>query len=270
MKANRRSRWVRAALLSVPCLALALWSFVGSDWRNPPGPKLRSTWKLPPTRQLATTGELAALAGQPGWLIVDTRDSDSLNGWTLRDDQPRGHVPGAINVRAQWIDTESDRVQQIFDAHLTAEDQVVLYGDSDADTRKVAAFRFHRAGVAADRIVISTTPTTSWQHDEMPVTEFLARFEKLVPPTWLRRQMIDSVSGDFCVIEAGWKTGDEYASGHIPGAIYLDTGVLESAPMWNVVPAMDLELVLRTTGLSYRAIARRFPLFFQAKIAVFQ
>lgn len=51
------------------------------------------------------------------------------------------------------------------------------------------------------------------------------------------------------MIEAGWGMRDTFRQGHIPGADYLDTGELESEPLWNVVAPEALRNVLAAHGI---------------------
>jgi len=77
----------------------------------------------------------------------------------------------------------------------------------------------------------------------------------VVDPKWLHdRMVISSLPAprveSLLIIEVGDQGEEKYRAGHIPGAIYLDTNLIERAPSWNVLPASELEGVLLRHGIT--------------------
>ena len=69
---------------------------------------------------------------------------------------------------------------------------------------------------------------------------------------WLYDQIYDRPStdkDDLLVIQVGDGTHDDFRLGHLPGAIYLDTSAIESAPSWNLLPDAQLEQSLLAHGI---------------------
>jgi thiosulfate/3-mercaptopyruvate sulfurtransferase len=80
------------------------------------------------------------------------------------------------------------------------------------------------------------------------------RHNKLVRPAWLRdvihgQAAAGSPEKALVIFEVGSEGQASYASGHIPGALYLDTSTLEAPPLWNRVPDRELEAALLANGL---------------------
>jgi len=78
----------------------------------------------------------------------------------------------------------------------------------------------------------------------------------VVNPAWLHDRMAGSgplaLGGEsLLIVEVGDQQIDRYHSGHIPGAIYLDSNDFERAPSWNVLPAAELEQVLLRHSITY-------------------
>ena len=81
------------------------------------------------------------------------------------------------------------------------------------------------------------------------------RWQAVVPPSWVH----DLVSGGspltypghgFVALEVGWGEPDAYLRGHVPGAVYLDTNLIERPPLWRFVPDADLQAVLERFGIT--------------------
>jgi len=76
-----------------------------------------------------------------------------------------------------------------------------------------------------------------------------------VDPAWLSDRMagtspLTSRGEGLLIVEVGWQEEKVYRAGHIPRAIYLDTGAFERAPFWNVLPAAELEQALLRHGIT--------------------
>ena len=47
--------------------------------------------------------------GQEDWVVVDTRSNDAFNGWTLEGEKRGGHIKGAVDFSAAWLDAKIDK-----------------------------------------------------------------------------------------------------------------------------------------------------------------
>jgi molybdopterin synthase sulfurtransferase len=71
---------------------------------------------------------------------------------------------------------------------------------------------------------------------------------------WLHNQIHDlpinaRSRNDLRLIQVGDKEREDFRKQHLPGAIYLDTSAIESAPSWNLLPDDRLELALLAHGV---------------------
>jgi len=84
----------------------------------------------------------------------------------------------------------------------------------------------------------------------------LPRWQHLVTPAWIAAltagaPVVAAPAGPWRLVEVGSGGGDAFAAGHIPGAGYLDTALLEGGPLWNKVPDAQLEAVLLGHGIRH-------------------
>ncbi|MES2902008.1 MAG: rhodanese-like domain-containing protein [Pseudomonadota bacterium] len=84
----------------------------------------------------------------------------------------------------------------------------------------------------------------------------LVRWRQLVTPGWLARLLAgESVeatpAGAFRLIEVASAAWSRFEQGHIPGAAYLDTGELETPPLFNKIDDAALLAVLLRHGIRH-------------------
>ncbi len=94
-----------------------------------------------------------------------------------------------------------------------------------------------------------------WAADETVPVERLPNYDKLVHTEWLR-QVLDgerpeaAPAGPFLLFHVNFGVPEEYEEGHIPGALYLDTNLLESRDDWNRRSPEELEQALCSLGIT--------------------
>ncbi|TCW46716.1 thiosulfate sulfurtransferase [Phytobacter diazotrophicus] len=184
---------------------------------------------------------------QNNGVVIDTRNSALYNGWPDALHGTSGHVSGARNLAASWLDEMTDAQFDAWSAlrPLSAETRIALYGEPE-DNAAVEAWLRQKGLHAPWRI--SDAFSCACPLERLP------GFHQLVPACWLNaliahRQVSEKPVGKWTVIEAGWGVRDTFRQGHIPGADYLDTGELESEPLWNVVAPEALRNVLAAHGI---------------------
>lgn len=84
----------------------------------------------------------------------------------------------------------------------------------------------------------------------------LPRWQHLVTPAWIEalaagRPVAGAPCGAWRLFEVGTGDLDAFATGHLPGARYLDTTLLEGGPVWNKVPDPQLERALLAHGIRH-------------------
>ncbi len=182
-------------------------------------------------------------------VLVDTRSTDTYNGWTLAGEPRGGHLPSARSLPARWIDY-IDWPEMVEAKGLAPAAPTVLYGDG-AST--VAQF-LQRIGFEDVR----TYPAfaSEWLPDPALPLARLERFEHLVPPAWLagalRGEKLTAPprADGLVVCHSHYRNPADYEKGHIPGAVALDTLLLETPTTWNRRTPEELETALRSLGIT--------------------
>jgi 3-mercaptopyruvate sulfurtransferase SseA len=206
-----------------------------------------------------TSGRISALEilerlDDPSLAVVDLRPLAAYNGWRLRGEPRGGHVPGAAALPAPWLSTiAAPELEQVLaDKGLLAGRTIVVYGFGDDDAPAAAAARLQALGVADVRTF--EPGWVAWSADpDLPV-EGLPNHDRLVHTAWLRdvlagRRPEAAPEGDVLVFHVNFGVPEEYAEGHIPGALYLDTNSLEDPADWNRRSPDALDAALRALGI---------------------
>jgi thiosulfate/3-mercaptopyruvate sulfurtransferase len=195
------------------------------------------------------TEEVKVKRGQPDWVIVDVRDSNSFNGWALDGGKSGGRIAGAVNVAGEWVEKDMKRVKEVLAAkEITRGDkQLLLYGRNDAEASYLAQLLETRHGVARARLHVYKDGFAAWAAAGLP-TDKLERHEWLVPPSWLERER--KTNPKLRVFAVSWNKVEEYEQGHVPGSFYIDTNLLETPPIWDLVPRDKLVEALLSLGIT--------------------
>ena len=64
--------------------------------------------------------------GQPGFLLVDTRPAEVYNGKSPFEGAPGGHIPGAVNFPASWLE-HKDAAAALESVGLKKDITLILY-----------------------------------------------------------------------------------------------------------------------------------------------
>jgi len=206
------------------------------------------------TKTISTT-ELAQLLGNSDLVVVDVRPTAAYNGWRLQGEARGGHIQGAVACPLAWTKNmnPSDLEPMLVAKGITSDKTIVVYGYNPEDSatlgQKLTELGYteaysYQAGLAA------------WAADErLPMTH-LAHYEKLVHPEWIHQlitgQQPETYPGHgFAIFHVNFDAREEYAAGHLPGALYLDTNALESSSDWNRRSATELEAALQAHGITH-------------------
>jgi 3-mercaptopyruvate sulfurtransferase SseA len=215
-----------------------------------------TTLKLVPSAISATisTAELRDDLGDPGMTIVDTRPLAAYNGWRLGGEARGGHIPGAVAFPATWVRTvDAPEVVRLFEAKgIAAGRRIVVYGDDPAGIDAVTS---RLADLAIDDVLVYEEGWPAWSADPVLPLKRLPNHHRLVHIDWLRdvlagEQVESPPAPRFALFHVNFGVPEEYAEGHIPGAIHLDTNVLEDPADWNRRPPAELDAALRALGIT--------------------
>lgn len=189
-----------------------------------------------------------------GAVVVDVRSGEEFIGWPAGPGLRGGHIPGAIHL-------PRDRLRSR--AYLTGNGirpttSLIVAGGRVDEVRRGASL-LRKAGF--QDVMYLTSSMGAWAADPSRPLARLPRYRQLVSARWLR-ELIDGRSphaapeGDWLVTEVsqgGPAAG--YDKGHIPGAIHVDTDLIEAdatrSPRnwWKLVPDVELGRRLRSLGI---------------------
>ena len=201
-----------------------------------------------------TTAELREGLDDPQRTVVDIRPLASYNGWRRNGEARGGHIPGAVAFPAAWLRTvdEVEVRRLLAEKGITADRDVVVYGD-DADD--AAEFVAALAALGIDGARAYEGGATAWAADPTLPLDRLPRYEALVHIPWLR-DVLDGKRPEappnekFVLFHVNFGVPEEYAEGHIPGALFLDTNWLEDPVDWNRRSPEVIEAALRSLGVT--------------------
>lgn len=198
-----------------------------------------------------STSELNKLIGHPEVKIIDVREVDAYNGWKLNGENRGGHIKGAKSLPIKWI-KYMDWIEIVRSKGIIPQNKIVLYSYNEEDSIKVAKL-FTKAGY--DNIFIYKNFLTEWiVNEDMPM-EFLPRYNQLVPASWVKSIVDGNIPSELegkntVIVHAHYRNREAYLSGHIPGAIDMDTLALEAPETWNRRSHEELKKALEEHGIT--------------------
>ncbi len=183
--------------------------------------------------------------------IIDVRPSDAYNGWRLMNEKRGGHIRGAKTLPLKWT-KYMDWIEIVRSKSINPGHKIILYGYHKADCMEVAEC-FHKAGY--QRIYIYPHFLSQWVEDTNLPLDKLTNYRHLVSPSWVKAiingQHPPEYDGNKTVIvHTHYRHREAYLSGHIPGAIDMDTLALESSETWNRRSPAELKATLEAHGIT--------------------
>lgn len=197
-----------------------------------------------------TTGELIEKI-KSGAKLIDVRSVDAYNGWRLHNESRGGHIKGAKSLPVKWT-KYMDWIETVRHKEILPEDDLILYGYTPEESEQVAEF-FKKAGY--DNISLYNNFLKEWIPDDARPMEKLPRYRHLVSAEWVN-QLISGGNppeydnGRYVIVHAHYRNRDAYLTGHIPGAIEMDTNALESPETWNRRSPRELKQALEEHGIT--------------------
>lgn len=202
--------------------------------------------------QEISTGQLSQILDDPFCNVVDIRPADAYNGWALQNEIRGGHIHGAKSLPAKWLQY-IDWIEMVRKKQILPEQIVVVYGYNKDETDAVAE-RFIRSGY--DQIYSYLRFTDEWSaNPDLPMQK-LERYQQLVSADWVNTLISGGEpkhynNNKFVIIHAHYRNRNAYLSGHIPGAIDMDTLALEAPETWNRRSPEELKKALEAHGITH-------------------
>jgi 3-mercaptopyruvate sulfurtransferase SseA len=178
----------------------------------------------------------------------------AYNGWRFGAESRGGHVPGATGFPIEWLRSvdEAEILRLLDRKGITAGREIVVYGSELADPTDFVA-KLDALGIEGARVLEGGFE--AWSADDSAPVDRLVNYEKLVTIEWLRRVLAGETpeaapTGRFLLFHVNFGVPEEYAEAHIPGALYLDTNVLEDPADWNRRSPEVLDQAIRGLGIT--------------------
>jgi len=182
--------------------------------------------------------------------IIDIRPVDAYNGWSLEGEERGGHVVGAKSLPYKWT-RYIDWIEVVRSKSIAPHHTIIVYGYSLKEMQDVAEL-FVKAGY--EDVYIYTHFMDEWTSGILPIDR-LQRFDCLVYPEWVDNVInkalpSDHKGGETVIVHAHYRNREAYLSGHIPGAIDMDTLALEAPETWNRRSSLELKAALEQHGIT--------------------
>jgi 3-mercaptopyruvate sulfurtransferase SseA len=198
-----------------------------------------------------STRELVSLMNMSGVKIIDVRPVDAYNGWAMQHEARGGHIPGAKSLPVKWTEY-MDWIEVVRHKQIGPGDQIVVYGYTPEETMKVAEL-LRKAGFSHVSVYLGFMH--EWVGDAQQPLKILKRFRHLVHPGWIKTVLEGGTPPEppgkkTVICHAYYRSRDAYLSGHIPGAIDIDTLALETPETWNRRSPGELKTALEQHGIT--------------------
>lgn len=183
--------------------------------------------------------------------VIDVRPVDAYNGWKMQGEARGGHIKGAKSLPLKWT-KYIDWIEIVRSKGIQPEHPIVIYGYTARDAEQAAKF-FQTAGYT--NMSLYNSFVDEWAADSELPMDHLERHQQLVSSQWIK----SLISGEkpqgydnqkYVLVHAHYRNREAYLSGHIPGAIDMDTLALESPETWNRRSPEELKLALEEHGIT--------------------
>jgi molybdopterin synthase sulfurtransferase len=206
-------------------------------------------------RSTMSTAELRRRLTDPELTIVDVRPMAAYNGWRRSEAARGGHIVRAVACPSTWLSRldDAELLRLLASKGIVRDRELVLYGDDDED---VVAVRTRLLELGHTDVRLCEHRWAVWAADMTLPAERLPNYDKLVHAEWLQ-QVIEGARPEappaarFVLFHVNFSVPEEYEESHIPGALYLDTGMLESPDDWNRRSPEELDAALCSLGVTH-------------------
>lgn len=200
--------------------------------------------------EISTIEVLSNLA-DPDFKIVDVRPVDAYNGWQLENEIRGGHIKGAKSLPEKWT-KYMDWIEVVRQKKIEISDHLIVYGYHQEEAYAVAEY-FLKAGYADVRVYFHFID--EWSASSVLPMEHLENFKQLVSANWVNTLIKGGkpahyTNDRYVIVHAHYRNRDAYLSGHIPGAIDMDTLALEAPETWNRRSPLELKEAFEKHGIT--------------------
>ncbi|MFC2087185.1 rhodanese-like domain-containing protein [Bacteroidota bacterium] len=195
--------------------------------------------------------ELLSFINTNNGYVIDVRSADAYNGWKLKGENRGGHIKGAKSLPLKWAGY-IDWIEIVRSKGITPGHNLVLYGYHKDESGEVAN-QFRKAGY--QKLKVYHDFIDEWSANPVFPMEFLPRYKYLVPSEWLNaiitgKKPPETIGKQLVICHVHYRNREAYLSGHVPGAIDMDTLALESPETWNRRTPEELKRALLQHGIT--------------------
>ena len=198
-----------------------------------------------------STDELVKLLENKDTKIIDVRPVDAYNGWKFENETRGGHIKGAKSLPLKWTNY-MDWIEVVHSKHITLKHKIIVYGYTPEQSLTVANL-FVKAGY--NNVFVYNHFIKEWSANYDLPMERLERYSQLVYPGWVKTVLDGGTppeykGGETVICHVHYRNRDAYLTGHIPGAIDIDTLALEAPEIWNRRSPEELKTALEQHGIT--------------------
>lgn len=201
--------------------------------------------------QIISTELLLEKISENNSWIIDARPSDAYNGWRMKNEKRGGHIKGARSLPLKWTNY-IDWIEIVRSKGILPEDEIIVYGYSKEESERLVRV-FEKSGYTD--LFIYEDFLSVWNADEKYPMDHLNRYENLVYAEWVQeliegKKPMGYNNDKFVIVHSHYRNRDAYLSGHISGAIDMDTLALEAPETWNRRSPEKLKKALEEHGIT--------------------
>lgn len=187
------------------------------------------------------------------WIVIDARDSNSFMGWRLNGEEKKGHIKGATDFSAKWIECKEQKnleswlQEKMTFRNISKEKEIIVYDYNGKDAPIVLDY-LEEQGIGN----LHYYCMKDWDGE----MDYYPGYKDLVPASWVKKliegENPDGYAGkDFRIFEISWgKPGKAFLEAHIPGTVHIDSEEFEVGPAWVRVSDDKLEEFACANGIT--------------------
>jgi len=204
--------------------------------------------------QPISTNRLAELYTDDEITLLDCRPLAAYNGWALQGEARGGHIPGADSFPLNWFQElgNENAQKKLEQKGITPTTPIIITGYGQDEMKNTAN---HLEQLGFFSMQVHKEGMVDWASDPQRPLQSLPRCRHLIHPEWLKQLLNgnDPEPGGirhYILAHVNFDNWGDYDQGHIPGAIWLDTLLLEDDLTWNCRSAEELEKELSLLGIT--------------------
>ena len=202
-------------------------------------------------QRVFTTEEVLKLIKDEGTLLIDARQIDAYNGWKLQGERRGGHIQHAKSLPFKWTQY-MDLIEILKSKGITPDKQIIIYSYSNKESVTMTS-HLNRMGYGNTGVYYNFV--SEWSANVNLPMDKMARYKNLVSPQWVKTVVEGGIppkhdGRKIVICHAHYRNRNAYLTGHIPGAIDMDTLALEAPETWNRRSPEELKEALEQHGIT--------------------